>query len=30
VLREGLVKGLEVEYVDVGTERFQGKEGRLG
>jgi hypothetical protein len=30
VLREGLVKGLEVEYVDVGTERFQGKEDRLG
>jgi hypothetical protein len=28
VLREGLVKGLEVEYVDVGTERFQGKDGR--
>ena len=28
VLREGLVRGLEVEYVDVGTERFQGKDGR--
>jgi hypothetical protein len=28
VLREGLVKGLEVEYVDVGTERLQGKDGR--
>jgi hypothetical protein len=28
VLREGLVKGLEVEYVDVGTERFQGKDDR--
>jgi len=28
VLREGLVKGLEVEHVDVGTERFQGKDGR--
>jgi DNA-binding protein len=30
VLREVLVKGLEVEYVDVGTERLQGKEDRLG
>jgi DNA-binding protein len=28
VLREGLVKGLEVEYVDVGTKRLQGKDGR--
>jgi len=28
VLREGLVKGLEVESVDVGTERLQGKDGR--
>jgi DNA-binding protein len=28
VLREGLVRGLEVEYVDVGTERLQGKDGR--
>jgi len=28
VLREGLVKGLEVEYVDIGTERLQGKDGR--
>jgi DNA-binding protein len=28
VLREGLVKGLEVERVDVGTERLQGKDGR--
>jgi DNA-binding protein Alba len=28
VLREGLVKGLEVEYVDVGTERPQGRDGR--
>jgi DNA-binding protein Alba len=28
VLREGLVKGLEVEHVDIGTERLQGKDGR--
>jgi len=28
VLREGLVKGLEVERVDIGTERLQGKDGR--
>jgi DNA-binding protein len=28
VLKEGLMKGLEVEYVDVGTERLQGKDGR--
>jgi DNA-binding protein len=28
VLREGLVKGLEVESVDIGTERLQGKDGR--
>jgi DNA-binding protein Alba len=28
VLREGLVKGLEVESVDVGTERLQDKDGR--
>ena len=28
VLREGLMKGLEVEYVDVGTKRLQGKDGR--
>jgi DNA-binding protein len=28
VLREGLVKGLEVEYVDIGTERLQGKDGK--
>jgi DNA-binding protein len=27
VLREGLVKGLEVEHVDIGTERLQGKDG---
>jgi DNA-binding protein len=25
VLREGLVKGLEVERVDIGTERLQGE-----
>jgi DNA-binding protein Alba len=31
VLREGLVKDLEVESVDIGTERLQGKtEGRSG
>jgi DNA-binding protein len=28
VLREGLVKGLEVKSVDIGTERLQGKNGR--
>jgi DNA-binding protein len=28
VLREGLVKGLEVERIDIGTERLQGKDGR--
>jgi DNA-binding protein len=28
VLREGLVKGLEVESVDIGTERLQGKDGK--
>jgi DNA-binding protein Alba len=28
VLREGLVRGLEVESVDIGTERLQGKDGR--
>jgi DNA-binding protein len=28
VLREGLVKGLEVESVGIGTERLQGKDGR--
>jgi DNA-binding protein len=28
VLREGLVKDLEVESVDIGTERLQGKDGR--
>jgi DNA-binding protein len=28
VLREGLVKGLEVKSVDIGTERLQGKDGR--
>jgi DNA-binding protein len=28
VLREGLMKGLEVESVDIGTERLQGKDGR--
>jgi DNA-binding protein len=28
LLREGLVKGLEVESVDIGTERLQGKDGR--
>jgi DNA-binding protein len=28
VLREGLVKGLEVESVDIGTERLQGRDGR--
>jgi DNA-binding protein len=28
VLREGLVKGLEVDHVDIGTERLQGKDGR--
>jgi DNA-binding protein len=28
VLREGLLKGLEVESVDIGTERLQGKDGR--
>jgi DNA-binding protein len=28
VLREGLVRGLEVEYVDIGTERLQGKDGK--
>jgi len=28
VLREGLVKGLKVESVDIGTERLQGKDGR--
>jgi DNA-binding protein len=30
VLREGLVKGLEVECLDIGSERLQGKEDRLG
>jgi DNA-binding protein Alba len=28
VLKEGLVKGLEVERVDMGTERLQGEDGR--
>jgi DNA-binding protein len=28
VLREGLVKDLEVESVDIGTERLQGKDGK--
>jgi DNA-binding protein len=28
VPREGLVKDLEVESVDIGTERLQGKDGR--
>jgi len=28
VLRKGLVRGLEVEHVDIGTERLQGKDGR--
>jgi DNA-binding protein len=28
VLREGLVKDLEVKSVDIGTERLQGKDGR--
>jgi DNA-binding protein len=28
VLREGLVRGLEVESVDIGTERLQMKDGR--
>jgi DNA-binding protein len=28
VLREGLVKDLEVESVDIRTERLQGKDGR--
>jgi hypothetical protein len=28
VLREGLVKGLKVESVDIGTERLQGKDGK--
>jgi DNA-binding protein len=28
VLRKGLVRSLEVEHVDIGTERLQGKDGR--
>jgi DNA-binding protein len=28
VLREGLVRDLEVESVDIGTERLQGKDGK--
>jgi len=28
VLREGLVKDLEIKHMDIGTERLQGKDGR--